>query len=276
MEKAKIISKPRIEQEPIPIDEAVAIIGSKLPDTVAIVSKEYSAKVWAHIENGEFNKKNKKQLAKAYQSMVSAVCANQITEVGRFEPVVDFSMLDDVHVFDGTRKGVETCTACHGLGGLIKFYKKPKEVQCLKCKTVSFSMDGKVIHIDDKILLVDGVDRSDDPNYKWLFGRVIEPCNSCGATGRYRDTSKAEGLVINVKCRTCKGRHYTTDLQGTQVITKCKTCRGKQRVKIPMLIGKVKSITPCNICSGMGFVKPKAGPDNPVISADLAKKIKQL
>lgn len=276
MSEAKIISKAIIGQEPMPIAEALTIIGGKMPTTVANASKEYGAQIWAKIENDEFTKKNKKVLAKAYQSMVAHVCANQITELGRFDPTIDFSILKDVQVFPNTTLGVDACNACHGLGGLIKFQKKPKEVQCLKCKTVSFTMDGKAIHIDDKILLVDGVDKSNDRNFKWLFGRVIETCNSCNATGRYRDTSKAEGLVINVKCRTCKGRHYTTDLEGTQVITKCKTCHGKQRLKIPMLVGAVKTITPCKSCSGLGFVKPKAGPDNPVISADLATQIMEL
>jgi hypothetical protein len=270
MEKAKAISP--IGQAPMPIDEAIKIIGTKLPDSMPVLSREYGAQVWAFIENDELTKKNKKNLAKAYQSMAAHVCAGQIETVGRFDPTVDFSILSDVQVFPGTEKGVETCRACKGLGGLIKFNKKPKEVQCLKCKTLSFTMDGKAIIIDDKIITVDGVDMSSHRDYKWLFGHRIEECKTCGATGRYIKDD-GNGLIINVVCTTCEGKRYTDEFPGTQVITRCKTCHGKQRLKIPMLIGSVKSITPCNVCGGMGFIKPPVGPDNPALPKDIASAI---
>ncbi len=272
METANPISKTPIGQEPMPLEEAIKIIGAKLPSTMPSMTKEYTMQIEEYIKNGNYNKENKKTLAEAYQSMASQVCANQITEVGHFDPSVDFTILDDVQVFPGIEKGVEVCKSCHGLGGMIKFNKKPKTVQCLKCKTVKFTHKGQSFIIDDKTLTVDGVDKSNDRRYNWLFGHVVEVCARCNGTGRYKDT-RVKNLVINVNCTTCKGERYQEDLEGSQVISKCKTCHGKQKLKIAVLVGSIKSITPCKTCSGTGFVKPQQTLDNPVLDKKLGKNL---
>jgi len=268
--------KKETEQPPMPLEEAARIIVSDdghVPNTMAILSSVYSNQLMQCIEAGEFNKRNKKTIARAYQTLAANVCAIQIDELGRFEPAIDFSELQGVHVFDGAENGVEKCRACNGLGGLIMFDKKPKTVQCLKCKTVSLTLDGKHIVIDDKTLTVDGVDKSNDRRYKWLFGRKVEKCARCDGSSRYRDESKGKNLIINVKCTTCNGQRYQEDIEGSQVIAKCKTCHGKQKLKIAVLTGSVKSITPCKTCDGLGFVKPPPGLANPVLSRDLGSAI---
>ena len=260
MKTANLISKTPIEQTPMPFEEIYEIFRKELPpDTTTIMSKEYGIKIRSYIEDGKYNL-NKRALARAYRSLASYACANQIAETGHFDPSVNFDVLDDVQVFPGLEKGVEVCNSCHGLGGLIKFKKKPEMVQCLKCKTVEFTRKGKVFKIDDKILTIDGVKTA---GYSWLFGNVVETCARCKGTGRYKD--KTEGLSINVKCTACEGEGYR--------IVKCRTCRGKQKLKIQVLVGNVQSITPCKICHGLGFVKPSHALDNPVLDKKLGKDL---
>jgi len=270
MESATII-----ETAPMEIEQAKRLVGVQNPGDLEHLSREYAHKIWAMVENEEWNAQSMFAISLAYRRISQSICEKQIVEVGRFTPAADFSVLSDVEVFPG-RLGVETCSACNGLGERMKFVKKPAEVQCLKCKTVSYILDGQMISIDEDTIVVNDEDKSDDPKYKWLLGRVVEDCLSCKGTGYYSNDFNMKDLRVKVKCKTCRGRKYTPDVEKTQVLTKCKTCKGKRTLKIPKLTGTVKSTTTCKICKGLGFVRPKPAPDNPVLSPDIANAIKKL
>ncbi len=264
------------------LDDAQKMVGAREATDLILLSKEYSYKIWAAIENQEYTPDYKKMLAAAYRRIAESICELQIENDGEFKPIVDFSGLDDVQVFTNFKHpekkilGVSSCSACSGLGERIKFNKKPVQVQCLKCKSVSYILDGENIIVNEDIVLVNGEDKTEDPKYNKLLGRVIEDCLSCEGTGRYIVEDKEYGGRNNLECKTCRGMKYHEDSKKTQVLTKCKTCKGKRLVKIPVLAPSVKSTTPCRPCSGMGFVPPKPGPVNPVLTKDLASKIKNL
>ena len=266
MEQSTVSTPERME-----LEEAKGIVGvSQVPVDLRVASIEYGHKVWAALENQEYWP-NKNRLAEAYRRLCQAVCEVQIAENGRFNPGTDFSVLNDQEIFHG-KHGVEACPACSGLGERMKFAKLPTEVQCLKCKDVHYILDGEEITIHENEITVNGVDKSNDPKYKWLLGRVVEDCLSCKGSGRYI-REEAKDLRVNVQCKTCKGRKYTPGSEFTQVLTKCKTCKGKRKLKIPKLAPEVKSTTKCKVCSGIGFGKPKPLPDNPVLSVELANSL---
>ncbi len=263
------------------LDDAQKLVGAREATDLILLSKEYSYKIWAAVENQEYTSDYKKALAAAYRRIAESICELQIANDGGFKPIVDFSGLDDVQVFTNPKNpetkilGVSPCSACSGLGELIKFNKKPKEVECLKCKTVSYILDNENIVVNQDIVLVNGEDKTKDPKYKRLLGMRIEDCESCDGTGRYI-TEPEPDLRINVQCKTCRGMKYHKESKKTQILIKCKTCRGNRLVTIPVLAPSVQSTTLCRPCSGMGFVPPKPGPNNPVLTKDLASKIKNM
>jgi len=265
-----------IQPEQLTLAEAQKLLGENIID-MPTLSQGYSYLIEEAIKKKTFNPDFKKEISAAYRKLAEGICEYQIEKDGEFKPIVDFSLLDGVVVFPTSHQstGVTPCDACSGLGERIKFHKKPIKVECLKCKSVSYELDGEKITIDGPKVLVDGVDKTTEPKYKRLLGKVVEDCISCNGTGRYI-TEPEPDLRINVECKTCHGAKYHPDSEKTQILTKCKTCKGKRIVKIPVLSPKVKSTTLCRVCSGMGFTKPKAGPDNPVLTRDLAATIKAL
>lgn len=271
-----------VETIEMPLEDAIKIIGAQVPDTMEALSREYGGQVWASIENKEYTKERSIELGHAYLTMTAEVLAKQIEKDGRFDlSTVDFSILDDVQIYDRTDTGVEICEACHGAGGLIMFKKKPTEVECLKCKEQDFyffdKKQQKEVHIviSGNVLKVDDVVQEEKSRFSWMLGRRVEDCLSCGGTGRFR-TEPMKDLIINVQCKTCRETKYHKDSEKTQVLAKCKTCKGKRRVKIPTLVGVVKSKTPCKVCGSLGFVRPRPALDNPVITKDLAATIKSM
>jgi len=276
-----------IQPEQLTLAEAQTILGKNIID-MPTLSQGYSCLIEEAVKKKSFNREFKQKISAAYRKLAEGICEFQIEKDGEFKPIVDFSLLDGVVVFPNAQRtitGVEPCKACSGLGERIKFHKKPIKVQCLKCKTSSYELQREdeetnetiieQISVDNEIVLVNGEDKTDDPKYKRLLGRVVEDCLSCNGTGRYI-TEPEPDLRINVECKTCHGVKYHPDNEKSQILTKCKTCKGKRVVKIPVLSPKVKSTTLCRVCSGMGFIKPAAGPDNPVLTKDLAATIKSL
>jgi hypothetical protein len=256
--------------QPIEFDEAVKIIGTKDVSNYLNLSKNYALAVWAAIENDSYDAET---MAKAWRTMSQESASRQITENKKFTVEVDFSDLDGVEVFHG-REGVETCNHCGGAGERFKFAKKPIKVECLKCKEVRIRMNDKELIINGETVTYDGKDVSKDKRYQKYVGRRVETCMSCKGTGRYVVEDKRRGGKIDVKCKTCHGINIDGLSETTQVLTKCKTCKGSRIVKIAVLDSALKSTTICKSCNGQGFVKPKQGPMNPVITPDLAKLIK--
>ncbi len=265
------------------LDNAQKLVGAREATDLILLSKEYSYKIWAAVENQEYTSDYKKSLAAAYRRISESICELQIANDGGFKPIVDFSSLDDVQVFINPKHpeikilGVNPCSACNGLGERIKFGRKPKKVGCLKCKTVSeYILDNEKIVVNEDIVLVDGVDKTEDIKYKRLLGRVIEDCESCDSKGRYITVDEEFGGSNNLECKTCRGGKYHEGSKKTQILIKCKTCKGNRILSIPVLAANVQSTTLCRPCSGMGFVPPKPSPNNPVLTKDLASKIKNM
>jgi len=244
------------------------------PIDMATLSQGYSYLIEEAIKDKKFTFEYKKTLAAAYRKLAEGVCEFQIEKDGEFKTRVDFSSLNGIVVFPNqTITGVNICKACSGIGERIKFHKKPIKVQCLKCKSQAYILNGEEIIVDDELILVNGENKTVEPKYNRLIGRVVEDCLSCGGTGRYI-TDLEPDLRINVICKTCNRIIYHPDSEKTQVLIKCKTCKGKRTVKIPVLSPEVNTTTLCRVCSGMGFVRPKPGPDNPVLTKDLGSIIK--
>lgn len=264
-----------IKTEQLTLKEAQEVLGD-LPIDMTALSQGYSCLIEEAINDKKFTFEYKKTLSAAYRKLVEGVCEFQIEKDGEFKIMVDFSSLNGVVVFPNKSiTGVTTCKACSGLGERIKFHKKPIKVQCLKCKSQEYVLNEEEIIVDDEIILVNGENKTAEPKYKRLIGWVVEDCPSCDGTGRYIDDSEPD-LKINVECTTCRGIKYHPDSEKTQILNKCKTCKGKKLVKILVIAPSVNTTTLCRICKGTGFVRPKAGPDNPVLTRDLAATIKSL
>lgn len=77
---------------------------------------------------------------------------------------------------------------------------------------------------------------------------IKEICPSCNGTGRY--IRKYTGYNINLKCKVCKGTK--------KVKRQCNNCRGQGQIKKVVLDYNLKSVTPCNKCSRVGFIPPKS------------------
>ena len=147
--------------------------------------------------------------------------------------------------FEITSPFENTCIACRGTGELYKFKRKTVKVNCHICA-------GKK--------------------------KIKVKCRKCKGTGRFQKRWKGGG-GINVTCQTCKGKG--------EVYIKCVECRGKGKIPKVVPDHEIKSTTPCKHCEQLGFtsnipkkVKPhkkkkEYRPSNPVLSANLAEKIKE-
>ena len=259
------------------IEDAKKIL-SDLPINMTALSQGYSYLIEEAIATKKFDQTYQTTISAVYRKLAEKVCEFEIENYGEFKAMVDFSFLDNTLVFSDSKHvttGVSVCEACSGLGEKIKFHKKPIKVQCLKCKSVSYVLNGEEIVIDGENILVNGENKSDVPKYKRLLGWVVKDCPNCDGTGRYI-TELEPDLKLNLKCIACEGNKYNPENEKTQVIVKCETCRGKRTVKIPVLAPSVNSTTLCRVCSGMGFIHPKRRPDNPVLTRSLASKIKNM
>lgn len=268
-----------IESAIVGAEKSVRIIGIKeLPKTLPELSTIYAKKIIEVMETN-YTPNKQEELANAYFDLATRLMAMQVDTSGGFDPKADFSSLDEVIVFPGCGPGVEVCTACKGVGGLIKFERAPKDVECLKCRHHKvYPEKGKVLNIEitgDNIY-VDGVKEEEPMKSKYykLIGTRLEECKSCKGTGRYKKYPKKD-LIINVECRNCNGKKINPENEKTQVRAKCRTCLGTRKVSIQGIIGKIKNTTKCKTCNGNAFVKPKWHPklDNPVLKPKIAKKI---
>jgi len=78
-------------------------------------------------------------------------------------------------------------------------------------------------------------------------GKKTIPCTKC-TNGRYiRETGG--NLKLNVLCKFCQGTKRRE--------VKCKTCRGTGELRKMVITPKIKSITPCKHCRGLGFIDEK-------------------
>ena len=156
----------------------------------------------------------------------------------------------------------EACISCKGAGELYKFFRKAATVPC------KFCTDGK----------------PEDNGY------VFITCRACKGTKRYRKTQK--DLKINVACTRCYKDPETKEPTGQERV-KCRACLGKATFRKLVIDSKIKSTTHCRHCKGRGFTLPDPppkpdrketdrivrqakNPDNPVISADLGAKLKNV
>lgn len=126
--------------------------------------------------------------------------------------------------------GEKTCRSCSGFGIIIKFQKAP-EVQACSC----------------------------DEGFIW------KPCTSC-KEGIFTKKNNVE-----VICRNCTPSKESYDLEPAywdahkgQRRTKCRKCLGAKVIQaLPgkrKLLPSIESTTPCEICSGLGWVEPKQKP----------------
>lgn len=215
-------------------------------------------------ENGENQKME--AFSRNWRTFLQCTVIIQVDKDGKFSLLIEFPKLT----------GKEVCDSCKGTGERYKFAKKPIMVDCLKCKDVIISIDGKELIINANVITLAGVDVSGEAKYQRFLGRVVEDCISCSGTGRYVMKDPEFGGSNNLECKTCKGHNIDGRSKTSQVLTKCKTCKGKRKVKIPVIAPELKSTTICKKCEGKGFV-PMKNLMNPVIKIeDLADGIKQL
>jgi len=131
------------------------------------------------------------------------------------------------------------CAICKGAGEIYKFKRKIVQVNCHICA-------GKK--------------------------KVKVKCPSCKGSGRFQKRWKGGG-GINVSCKTCKGNKT--------VAAKCSECLGKGKKPKDVPDHRIQSTTPCKRCQQLGFVedkskKKKYQPVNPVLTQNLANKIKEI
>jgi len=179
--------------------------------------------------------KDLRSLTDAKNILLRKQVENQIEETGRFD-------------LSGLVPFKDICKNCHGAGELYQFFRRSVEEDCRFC-------EGKKT--------------------------ITKTCKDCKGTGRYvkNDTD----LKINVECRSCDKDPETGKPLGTKT-EKCRACRGKGKFRKMRIAPKIEDTTHCRPCKGRGwkFVAPERQPQpereknplNPVLSADLASKIK--
>lgn len=135
----------------------------------------------------------------------------------------------------------DSCPACKGTGELYKFFRTETVVDCKFCDQENGKATGK------KTIL----------------------CKSCEGSGMYKE---------GVPCRACD-----KDEQGKpsgKKLVICRRCRGTKEFHKITIDSRLKSTTCCNKCGGLGHFQQKKEnvimPINPVISVELADKIKQI
>lgn len=179
--------------------------------------------------------KNLKQVIDAKNILLRLTVEKQIEQNGKFDLQIPFANI---------------CPICKGAGETYKFFKEMVEVPCKFCDE----------------------------------GEVIITCPACKGTGRFvKDNGD---LKINVKCKKCNKEDkesgesvpVVTDKEtGKPLIGKikvrCRMCRGSGKFQKLVIDSHIKSTTYCRSCRGKGFTQLKE-PDNPVISQDLGKVIK--
>ena len=228
------------------LDEASKLLN--LPDAydVPTMLTAFENEIHASIDN----KKTRmlKPLTEAKNILLRAQIEQMIEKDGRFDLV-------------GMIPYEEACISCKGSGELYKFFRKAATVPC------KFCTEGK-------------------PEEN---GYVFITCRACKGTKRYKKNQK--GLTINVECTRC---HKDEEGKPTgQERVKCRACLGKAVFRKLVIDSKIKSTTHCRHCKGRGFLlpeppakkskaaakkddRPAAEPANPVISADLGEKLKQV
>ena len=122
--------------------------------------------------------------------------------------------------FEGIMPFEKVCTSCQGAGVKFKFFRKLVKVECKFC---------------DK-----------DPETNKANGYRTIPCKACHGTGQYK---KLNGDKIT--CIKCEGK--------AKVTFKCNKCRGNKTFTLHPIDSKVKSVTHCKTCEGLGFI-----PDKPI------------
>ena len=156
--------------------------------------------------------------------------------------------------FEITSPFENSCIVCRGTGEIYKFKRKTVKVNCHICA-------GRK--------------------------KIKVKCPDCKGSGRYIKKWKSGG-GINVSCKKCYDPKL--DKSTGEVYAQCSECRGKGKKKKIVPDHEIKSPTPCKHCQQLGFTTNKSckaptqkkktekrknwGPTNPVISADLADKIK--
>lgn len=150
--------------------------------------------------------------------------------------------------FDITAPFENSCIACRGTGEIYKFKRKTVKVNCHICA-------GK--------------------------RKVKVKCPTCEGSGKYLENWE-EGGGLKIDCNRCNGKK--------EVFAKCEECNGKGKKKKMVHDHELKSTTPCKHCHQVGFTENKPSikkkkkerpgrqqkaPSNPVLSADLALKIKE-
>ena len=145
-----------------------------------------------------------------------------------------------------------SCAACNGSGETYKFKQKTVLVNCHICA-------GK----------------------RKVTVKVKVKCSACKGNGIYKKRWK--GGVKFVTCKYCHG----TKIKEKEIFIKCEECQGKGKKRKVVLDHTLESTTPCKYCKQLGFAedKPKKKPqksktliyrrpDNPVLTINLADKIK--
>lgn len=153
--------------------------------------------------------------------------------------------------FEGLIPYTEACIHCNGLGEKYKFFRETKDEDCKDCTGPEHKDAGK------GYLFIKC--RSCGGKKVYTKGKTPKPCTRC-----YKDERGKPTGVERVRCRQCRG---------TSIFTKM------------VIAPKIKSTTHCHHCKGRGFVLPEpekeretpariVSPANPVITEDLAAKIK--
>jgi hypothetical protein len=149
------------------------------------------------------------------------------------------------------------CTRCKGHGELYSFHREARQHNCHHCDTTD---DGKAT------------------------GRKTITCPDCKGSRVYK--KRVGGGPHDIETVDCTKCDKDSEGRPTGKWTfKCRPCRGTGRFEKLGITHAIKSTTVCFECSGTGFLTKQQlkaieksrklkGPANPVISTDLATKIK--
>lgn len=160
----------------------------------------------------------------------------------------------------------DSCGSCKGAGEIYRFKRKIVEINCHICA-------GKK-KVKVKCPTCKGIEKK----------KVKVECPTCEGSGRFKKRWKGGG-GINVSCKTCKGSGgidiFCKTCKGKkEVISKCSECLGSGKKSKNVPDHRIKSTTPCKRCQQLGFLedkpmKKKYQPVNPVLTQNLADKIKE-
>lgn len=216
------------------LEDAIGVVKPGKNYDVTSLLQAYLIEFECLIDNKE--KFNIRRLTDSKNILMRDLLEKMIEEQGRFN-------LQDMIPFD------HACTACKGTGELYLFFRKTTKVDCKFCD----------------------------------HGKKEIVCPTCKGARSYKVDGK-DGKPESVECARCdRGEDGKPTGKAT---VDCRKCHGSGKFHKLVIDSKIKSTTYCRVCKGRGFLvdeddpapAPKVSherqPSNPVLTVDLAAKIK--